>query len=85
MKTAISLPDDLFAEVDACARKLKLSRSRLLATAASEFVARHREPTDATEAWNQALAKAGQPGAEAAAVAFRRHTKAVIRARRSKW
>ena len=42
MKTAISLPDELFTAADALARKLGVSRSRLVATALAEFVARHR-------------------------------------------
>jgi antitoxin MazE6 len=42
MKTAISLPDDLFAAADALARKLGLSRSRLVAEALAEYVAKHR-------------------------------------------
>src|SRR5207244_8555070 len=79
MKSAVSLPDDLFREIDACARALKLTRSGLLATAAREFLARHRRPSDATDAWNRAIARAGQPGDDPAAVAFRRRTKAVVR------
>jgi metal-responsive CopG/Arc/MetJ family transcriptional regulator len=42
MKTAISLPDDLFASADALARRLGLSRSALVAAAIAEFVAKHR-------------------------------------------
>lgn len=42
MKTAISLPDDLFSAADTLARKLGVSRSRLVATALAEFVAKHR-------------------------------------------
>jgi len=42
MKTAISLPDDLFASADALARKLGMSRSGLVAAALAEFVAKHR-------------------------------------------
>ena len=42
MKTAISLPDDLFASADALARRLGVSRSGLIATALAEFVAKHR-------------------------------------------
>jgi len=80
MKSAVSLPDDLFREIDACARALKLTRSGLLAAAAREFLARHRTPSDATDAWNRAIARAGQPGDDRAAVAFRRRTKAVVRA-----
>ena len=42
MKTAISLPDDLFESADALARRMGLSRSRLIAIALAEFVAKHR-------------------------------------------
>ena len=42
MKTAISLPDDLFAEADSLARSLGKSRSGLVAEALAEYVAKHR-------------------------------------------
>jgi predicted transcriptional regulator len=42
VKTAISLPDELFAAADALARKLRIPRSRLIANALAEYVARHR-------------------------------------------
>ena len=42
MKTAVSLPDDLFRLAEATARKLKISRSQLYATAIAEFLAKHR-------------------------------------------
>ena len=42
MKTAISLPDDLFASADALAKRLGLSRSGLIAAAVAEFIAKHR-------------------------------------------
>ena len=42
MKTAISLPDELFEAADALATKLRISRSQLYATALAEYVARHR-------------------------------------------
>lgn len=42
MKTAISLPDDLFASADALAERLGMSRSGLIATALAEFVAKHQ-------------------------------------------
>jgi metal-responsive CopG/Arc/MetJ family transcriptional regulator len=41
MKTAISLPDDLFKAADSLAGKLGVSRSRLYATAIEEYLARH--------------------------------------------
>ena len=80
MKTAISLPDELYEEIDACARQLKMTRSGLLAQAAREFVARRRRAANPTEAWNQAIDKAGQPGDDPAARALRRRTKEVVRA-----
>lgn len=43
MKTAISLPDDLFAAADALAGRLGVSRSELYATAVAEFLAKHTE------------------------------------------
>ena len=45
MKTAVSVPDDLFRLAEAAARRLKVSRSKLYATALSEFLDRQR--TDA--------------------------------------
>lgn len=42
MKTAISVPDALFASADSLARRMKVSRSELYATAVAEFVAKHR-------------------------------------------
>ena len=42
VKTAISLPDDLFRRAEAVARKLKISRSQLYATAIMEFIERRQ-------------------------------------------
>jgi metal-responsive CopG/Arc/MetJ family transcriptional regulator len=41
MKTAISLPDDLFASADAYAERSQLSRSELYARALREYLERH--------------------------------------------
>ncbi len=41
MKTAISIPDDLFEDAERLARTLKKSRSRLYGDAVREYVARH--------------------------------------------
>ena len=43
MKTAISIPDDVFEEAERLASRLQTSRSRLYARALAEFVARHGE------------------------------------------
>lgn len=42
MKTAVFLPDDLFRSAEAAARKLRMSRSQLYATAIAEFLERRR-------------------------------------------
>ena len=42
MKTAISLPDELFAAADGLAERLGVSRSNLFATALAEFLAKHQ-------------------------------------------
>jgi metal-responsive CopG/Arc/MetJ family transcriptional regulator len=51
MKTAISLPDQLFEAADELAEKLGVSRSQLYAQALSEFVAQHHHG-DVTERLN---------------------------------
>lgn len=43
MKTAISLPDELFESADALAERLGLSRSQLYAHAVEEYLAKHRD------------------------------------------
>jgi metal-responsive CopG/Arc/MetJ family transcriptional regulator len=48
MKTAISLPDPLFAEAEQVAKRLRMSRSKLYATAIAQFLKQHgsREVTE---------------------------------------
>jgi metal-responsive CopG/Arc/MetJ family transcriptional regulator len=41
MKTAVSLPDDIFRQAEAMAKKRRISRSKLYATAISEYLHRH--------------------------------------------
>lgn len=43
MKTAISLPDTLFAQAEALARRFHISRSELYARAIERYVAEHDE------------------------------------------
>lgn len=45
MKTAVSMPDELFRQAEAAARRLRLSRSELYATAIAQFIESQR--TDA--------------------------------------
>ena len=51
MKTAISLPDDLFEAVERVVRRSKRHRSEVYADAPREYVARH-SPDEVTEAMN---------------------------------
>jgi metal-responsive CopG/Arc/MetJ family transcriptional regulator len=55
MKTAISIPDDIFASADQLAEQLGVSRSELYATAVAEFVAKH-QATDVTARLDQLYA-----------------------------
>jgi metal-responsive CopG/Arc/MetJ family transcriptional regulator len=52
MKTAISIPDDVFAEAERLAHRLNKSRSQLYTEAVREYVARH-DPQAVTEALNR--------------------------------
>ncbi|HYA67383.1 MAG TPA: hypothetical protein VED63_01510 [Acidimicrobiales bacterium] len=52
MKTAISLPDDVFRDAELLAKRLKKSRSKLYMEAVAEYLARH-EPEAITDALNQ--------------------------------
>lgn len=55
MKTAISLPDELFESADVLAERLGLSRSELYATAVAEYLAKHRDE-DVTARLNEVFA-----------------------------
>jgi len=52
MKTAISVPNDLFDAAEKLARRLGVSRSRLYSNALTEFLRRHRGD-DVTEQLNR--------------------------------
>jgi metal-responsive CopG/Arc/MetJ family transcriptional regulator len=43
MKTAVSLPDDLFRSAEAAARRLQVSRSELYARAIEQFLKQQNE------------------------------------------
>ena len=42
MKIALSIPDELFDSAESLSKRLKVSRSRLYATALEDFVAKHQ-------------------------------------------
>lgn len=55
MKTAISIPDDVFQDAEHLAHKLKKSRSELYSRAVREYVARYSgdRVTEALDALNE--------------------------------
>ena len=58
MKTAISLPDDIFRDADRLARRLGKSRSRLYLEAVVEYLARH-DPDAITAALDRVARELG--------------------------
>ncbi len=52
MKTAVSIPDDVFARVERFVRRAGRSRSEVFSAALQEYVARHA-PDEVTEAMNR--------------------------------
>jgi predicted transcriptional regulator len=57
MKTAISLPDDIFGQAEKLAKRLKKTRSEIYREAVLEYVARH-DPDAVTDAMNRVVDKA---------------------------
>jgi predicted transcriptional regulator len=58
MKTAVSIPDDVFDEAARLADRLQPSRSQLYARALSEFVARHDDDR-VTSKMNEVIEEVG--------------------------
>ena len=59
MKTAVSVPDEIFERVERLARGSGRSRSEVYSAALREYVARHA-PDEVTESLNQVIATVGQ-------------------------
>lgn len=78
MKTAISIPDDVFAEAERLARELGKSRSHIYGQALKEYVARH-SPDRVTEALDRVCGELGEADDGFARAAARRTL------RRSSW
>ena len=64
MKTAVSVPDDLFAQADRLARRSRRSRSEVYSAALREYIARHA-PDEVTAGLDAVLADLGEPGPDA--------------------
>ena len=78
MKTAVSIPDDVFEGAERLARRTKKSRSRLFSDAVKEYLARHGRE-EVTDAMDRVCAELGQPGDKFVSSAARRVLK------RSEW
>ena len=61
MKTAVSIPDDVFEDAERLASRLQISRSKLYGRALAEFVARHDDDR-VTTLMDQAVREAGGEG-----------------------
>jgi metal-responsive CopG/Arc/MetJ family transcriptional regulator len=71
MKTAVSIPDDVFEGAERLARRTKKSRSQLFSDALKEYVARHA-PEDVTDAMDRVCADLGYPADKFVSSAARR-------------
>lgn len=60
MKTAVSIPDDVFKGAERLARRSRKSRSELYSDAVREYIARHASD-EVTEAYNALCGELGQP------------------------
>jgi predicted transcriptional regulator len=58
MKTAVSIPDDVFEKVERIARGARKSRSEVFSAALREYVARHA-PEEVTDALNRVCDSVG--------------------------
>jgi metal-responsive CopG/Arc/MetJ family transcriptional regulator len=71
MKTAVSIPDEIFGAAERLAHRMKKSRSELYSHALSEYVSRHSSD-EATEAMNAALTEMGDASDSFVATAARK-------------
>jgi len=71
MKTAVSIPDEVFERAERLARRSKKSRSQLFSEAVREYVARHA-PEEVTEAMDRVCAEVGASRNDFVAEAARR-------------
>jgi predicted transcriptional regulator len=71
MKTAVSIPDEVFDEAERLARRMKRPRSEIYSRALAEYVARH-VPDRVTEAMDRTLAEINQRADDFSRAASRR-------------
>jgi metal-responsive CopG/Arc/MetJ family transcriptional regulator len=71
MKTAVSIPDQVFEQAERLAKRTRKSRSHVFSSALREYVARH-SPDEVTEAMNRVCEQVGEQGDPFVARAARR-------------
>jgi len=71
MKTAVSIPDEVFEQAERLARRARKSRSQVFSSALREYVARHA-PDEVTEAMDKICAQVGDQRDSFVAAAARR-------------
>jgi len=71
MKTAVSIPDEIFKRAETLAHRATRSRSEVYARALSEYLARHA-PDSVTEAMDRVLEEVKEPADKFASRAARR-------------
>jgi metal-responsive CopG/Arc/MetJ family transcriptional regulator len=71
MKTAVSIPDDVFEEAERLARLRRKSRSKLFSEALREYIGRH-SPDEVTEAMDRTCAQLSEHADKFVSLAARR-------------
>ncbi len=59
MKVAVSIPDDVFEEAEALAKRMKSSRSEIYSRALGEFIG-HHAPDRVTDLMNEVIDDIGE-------------------------
>jgi len=77
VKTAVSLREDLFEQVEALASEMKISRSRLFVLALEEFLQRHQNQ-QLLEQINAAYDEAPDPSEQALRLRMRRQHRQIV-------
>jgi metal-responsive CopG/Arc/MetJ family transcriptional regulator len=77
IKTAVSLREDLFEQVEALASEMKISRSRLFALAVEEFLQRYQSQ-QLLERINAAYDEAPDPSEQALRRRMRRQHRQIV-------
>ena len=71
MDVAVSIPDDIFSEAEALAKRLKTSRSQIFSRALEEFIGRHA-PDPVSELMNNVVKEIGNEADTVSVAAARR-------------